>query len=479
MTEKEKTAGEQLAEQLCYAPKTVFEAIAAGDLKTDTVSPVDWKKEIHHFCEEYKTFLDAGKTEREVVKEAVKLAKAAGFAEYVRGGSYRPGDKLYAVNREKGIFLFVLGRRPLSEGINLTAAHIDSPRIDLKVRPLYEDSGLCFLKTHYYGGVKKYQWTAMPLALHGVVCLKNGEKVIVTVGEEEGDPVFCITDLLPHLGHEQEAKPLREAIVAEKMNVLVGSEPFEDEKVSEKLKLRVLSLLHEKYGMTEYDFLSADLSFVPVYRARDIGFDRSMIGAYGHDDRVCAYTALRSILEVESPERTCLCALVDREEIGSDGVTGMQSNFMYNLIDSLCEMEGVSSHGIFAESRCLSADVAAAFDPNYADAYDKRNASLLGCGVAVIKYTGSGGKYNTSDAGAEYMAEVRDILDGAGVIWQTGSMGRVDLGGGGTVAKYIANHDIDTVDVGVPVLSMHSPFEVVSKGDVYMTYRAFCAFNAR
>ena len=338
---------------------------------------------------------------------------------------------------------------------------------------------MCFLKTHYYGGVKKYQWTAMPLALHGVVCLKNGEKVTVTVGEAEGDPVFCITDLLPHLAREQEAKPLREAIAAEKMNVLVGSEPFEDEKVSEKLKLRVLSLLHEKYGMTEYDFLSADLSFVPVYRARDIGFDRSMIGAYGHDDRVCAYTALRSILEVESPERTCLCALVDREEIGSDGATGMQSNFMYNLLDSLCEMASVSSHSIFTDSRCLSADVAAAFDPNYADAYDKRNASMLGCGVAVIKYTGSGGKYNTSDAGAEYMAEVRDILDQAGVTWQTGSMGRVDLGGGGTVAKYIANHDIDTVDVGVPVLSMHSPFEVVSKGDVYMTYRAFCAFNAR
>ncbi len=405
MTEKEKTVGEQLAEQLCYEPKTVFETLGK-----------EGREQMQRFCEEYKCFLDAGKTEREVVKEAVKLAEAAGFAEYVRGGSYRPGDKLYAVNREKGIFLFVLGRRSLSEGINLTAAHIDSPRIDLKVRPLYEDGGLCFFKTHYYGGV---------------------------------------------------------------MNVLVGSEPFEDEKVSEKLKLRVLSLLHEKYGMTEYDFLSADLSFVPVYRARDIGFDRSMIGAYGHDDRVCAYTALRSILEVESPERTCLCALVDREEIGSDGVTGMQSNFMYNLLDSLCEMEGVSSHGVFAGSRCLSADVAAAFDPNYADAYDKRNASLLGCGVAVIKYTGSGGKYNTSDAGAEYMAEVRDILDGAGVTWQTGSMGRVDLGGGGTVAKYVANHDIDTVDVGVPVLSMHSPFEVVSKGDVYMTYRAFCAFNAR
>lgn len=466
MDEREKSAGELLAEELIYTPKTVFETLKSEDRET-----------VHSFCEDYKSFLNAGKTEREVVSAARELAENAGFAEYVPGGSYRPGDKLYAINRGKGIFLFVIGRQPLSQGLNITAAHIDSPRLDLKVRPAFEDSGMCFFKTHYYGGVKKYQWTAMPLALHGTVCLKNGKKVDISLGESEKDPVFCITDLLPHLAREQEAKPLREAIVAEKMNVLAGTEPFEDEKVTDKIKLNVLNLLYKQYGMTEYDFLSADLSFVPAFQARDLGFDRSMIGAYGHDDRVCAYTALRSILDVESPERTCLCALVDREEIGSDGTTGMQSNFMYNLLDSLCEMEGVAYHSIFAGSRCLSADVAAAFDPNYADAYDKRNASMLGGGVAVIKYTGSGGKYNTSDAGAEYMAEVRDILDHAEVTWQTGSMGRVDLGGGGTVAKYIANHDIDTVDVGVPVLSMHSPFEVVSKGDVYMTYKAFCAFN--
>ena len=463
----EKTPTQQLAEKLLYKPAYVADKDA------------DVKQKAHAFAEGYKKFLDNGKTEREVAAESEQMLKDAGYVEFDPKKTYQPGDKVYFVQFKKAVVASTIGTRSFEDGFRLVIAHTDSPRLDLRPTPLYESDHLSYFKTHYYGGIRKYQWGTMPLSIHGVFTRDDGTTVTVRVGEDEGDPVFCITDLLPHLGREQEAKPLREAIVAEKMNVLVGSEPFEDEKVSEKLKLRVLSLLHEKYGMTEYDFLSADLSFVPVYRARDIGFDRSMIGAYGHDDRVCAYTALRSILEVESPERTCLCALVDREEIGSDGVTGMQSNFMYNLIDSLCEMEGVSSHGIFAESRCLSADVAAAFDPNYADAYDKRNASLLGCGVAVIKYTGSGGKYNTSDAGAEYMAEVRDILDGAGVIWQTGSMGRVDLGGGGTVAKYIANHDIDTVDVGVPVLSMHSPFEVVSKGDVYMTYRAFCAFNAR
>lgn len=467
-TKKEQTAGEKLAEKLFYQPKSCYEEC---DEKT--------LSEANEFAKGYMEFLDAAKTEREAVDVIREMAEKAGFSAFVRGKKYKTGDRFYAVNRGKGIFLLVVGQKPLSEGINLTAAHLDAPRLDLKVRPLYEDNGLGFLKTHYYGGIKKYQWTATPLALHGVVMKKGGEAVTVTLGEEETDPVFCITDLLPHLAKEQDTKPTREAISAEKMNVLIGSIPFKDDKASDKVKLNLMNILFEKYGFTERDFLTADLTFVPAFKARDVGLDRSMIGAYAHDDRVCAYTALAALLQEDVPERTCLCALVDREEIGSDGATGMQSDFMYHILFDLAASDGVRYADIFERSACLSADVTAAFDPAYADAYDRRNCSELAHGVAVVKYTGAGGKYSTSEAGAEYMSEVRELLDAKGVIWQSGSMGRVDLGGGGTVAKYIANHNIDTVDVGVPVLSMHAPFEVVSKIDVYMAYQAFVAFQTR
>ena len=465
---EEKTKGELLAEQLCYKPEAAHERLTESEMA-----------EAFAFAEKYKAFLNAAKTEREAVAKAAEMAEKAGFVRYVRGAHYAPGAKVYAVNRGKAIYLMVIGSEQLTSGVNITAAHLDAPRLDLKVRPLYEEDRMGFFKTHYYGGIKKYQWTATPLALHGVVAKKDGTVIPVCIGEDPEDPVFCVTDLLPHLAKEQDTKPTREAIVAEKMNVLIGTLPFRDDKASEKIKLNLLSILYGKYGMTEADFLSADLTMVPAFPARDVGLDRSLIGAYAHDDRVCGYTALSAILEENRPRRTCLCALVDREEIGSDGTTGMQSDYLYHLLADLAATEGVRYGDIFEHSACLSADVTAAYDPNYGEAYDKRNCSELGLGVAVVKYTGAGGKYNTSEAGAEYMAEVRRILDDAGVQWQTGSMGRVDLGGGGTVAKYIANRGIDTVDVGVPVLSMHAPFEVVAKTDVYMTWRAFAAFQKR
>ena len=403
------------------------------------------------------------------------MAENAGYRSYSFGDPIKAGDKLYYNNRGKNIFLFRIGTENINNGIRITAAHLDSPRLDLKQVPVYEENGLCFLKTHYYGGVRKYQWLAMPLALHGVVIKQNGETVTVTIGEKDSDPVMYITDLLPHLASSQMTKNIREAFPAERLNILVGSKPLDTEE-KEGVKLGVLNYLYTEYGITEEDLLSAELCIVPAARARDVGFDRSMICAYGHDDRVCSYPSITALIDAEDTTHTSMCLLVDKEETGSDGVTGMQSSLITDLITEISLALGGNEATVRANSKCLSSDVTAAFDPNFAEVYEHRNSSLVGCGVSMCKYTGSGGKGGTSDASAELVAWVRRCLNEAGVVWQTCELGKTDVGGGGTVAKYMANHNIDTIDIGVGVLSMHAPYEVISKVDLFEAYRAFKAF---
>ena len=429
------------------------------------------------FAEGYKAFLDAGKTERECVTEAVRLAEGKGYVPFEAGKKYGPGDKVYLNNRGKSLILCQVGSEPLEKGLNISAAHIDSPRLDVKQVPLYEEMEMALLKTHYYGGIKKYQWTAIPLALHGVIVKGDGSTVTVRIGEDEADPVFCVTDLLPHLATEQMKRPTGEIIKGEELNLLVGSRPFRTDEKSDRVKLGILHTLFEKYGITEKDFLSAELEIVPAFKARDLGFDRSMIAAYGQDDRVCGYTALRALLDIEgTPARTQMVLLADKEEIGSCGATGMKGAFMRYFVDDLAAPYGVAGHTVLSHSKCLSADVGAASDPTFADVNEPRNAAYVNYGPVILKFTGSRGKGGSNDASAEYMGEVRRMLDKAGVVWQTAELGRVDLGGGGTVAAYIAELDVDTIDIGVPVLSMHAPYEATSKLDVYETYKAFCAF---
>ena len=380
------------------------------------------------------------------------------------------------MNRDKAIMLAVMGRKGLEHGVNIGAAHIDSPRLDLKQNPLYESDELSFFKTHYYGGIRKYQWVTIPLELHGVVALKNGEVVRVSVGNGPDDPMFTIDDLLPHLATDQVKKPLGEAIPAESLNILVGSRPLRDDEGSDRVKLSVLELLNRKYGIVEEDFLSAELCAVPAFRAVDIGFDRSLIGAYGHDDRVCAYASLAALLQLGTPERTAVCMLADKEEIGSEGVSGMKSRAFDTFMEDLCQSQSVPLRACYEKSFCLSADVTAAYDPNFAEVYEKRNSAFVNYGMGLCKYTGARGKSGASDASAELVAYVRRVLDGAGVVWQMAELGKVDAGGGGTVACYMAERDIDTIDAGVPVLSMHAPFETVGKLDCYMTYKGIKAF---
>ena len=429
------------------------------------------------FCEGYKTFLDRSKTEREGAAYAVELLEAKGFRAWKRGDAVKAGDKIYSLNRGKAVIAAVIGTDPLEDGIRLSAAHIDSPRLDLKQCPLYEDNELALFKTHYYGGLKKYQWTVLPLALHGVIVKKDGTSVTVRIGEDEGDPIFCVTDLLPHLAQEQVKRTLAGAIKGEELNLLIGSRPFRSDDGSDLVKLRIMQILNEKYGITEADFLSAELEIVPAGRARDLGFDRSMIGAYGHDDRVCAYPSLAALLETENPQHTAVVILTDKEEIGSEGNTGLQSAYFEHFMIDLADAFGTQAHTVFAKSQCLSADVTAAFDPTFSDVHDRRNCAYLNYGVCMMKFTGARGKSGSSDASAEFIGKMRTLFDEAGVIWQTGELGKVDAGGGGTVAAYLANLNIDTVDLGVPVLSMHAPLEVVSKIDVYMCYEAVLAFN--
>ena len=449
---------------LRYEKKTVYELAGA--------KVVD---EAYEYAKNYVKFLDAAKTEREAVVESVRIAEAAGYRAWNFGDAINVGDKLYYNNRGKNIFLFRIGTENINNGIRITAAHIDSPRLDLKPVPLYEEHGMSFFKTHYYGGVRKYQWLAMPLALHGVVVKQDGTVVDVVIGEDETDPVMYITDLLPHLARAQGGKTLNDVFQAEKLNILVGSRPVDGEE-KDAVKAGVLNYLNEKYGITEEDFLSAELSIVPAAKARDVGFDRSMICAYGHDDRVCAYPSLTAMIDSTDTVHTSMCLLVDKEETGSDGVTGMQSSLITDVITEIAKALGGNEAAVRANSKCLSSDVTATFDPNYADVYEHRNSSLIGCGVCLCKYTGSGGKGGTSDASAEMVGWTRRFLNEAGVVWQISELGKTDVGGGGTVAKYMANHNIDTIDIGVGVLSMHAPYELIAKVDLYEAYRAFKAF---
>lgn len=428
------------------------------------------------YCEDYKRFLNAGKTERLCAQQIITLAQKAGYVPYERGMALKTGDKVYLCNRGKSVLLAHLGKKPLDEGAQIAAAHIDSPRLDLKPNPLYEDEELAYFKTHYYGGLRKYQWPTIPLELHGVIAMKDGTVKEVNIGHDAGDPKLVITDLLPHLGAEQSKKPLAQAIPAETLNILLGSRPVGDEDGGERVKLAVMQILNEKYGVTEDDFTSAELEAVPAAGACDIGLDRSMIGSYGHDDRVCAYAALRALLDLdETPEKTAVCVLADKEEIGSDGVTGMQSAAFDTFMEDLCDAQDVPLRVCFEKSFCLSADVTAAFDPNFSDVYEKRNAAYLNYGVGLCKYTGARGKSGASDADAETVAYIRRLFDGADVLWQIAELGKVDAGGGGTVAMYMANRNITTLDAGVPVLSMHAPFEVVAKLDCYETYKGMKA----
>lgn len=427
------------------------------------------------FCEGYKTFLNSSKTERESIVSSIEIAKQHGFVEMDPNVKYKPGDRVYYVNRKKSIIFAIIGKDGLKNGAKFAIAHVDSPRLDLKPSPLYEENDLALFKTHYYGGIKKYQWTAMPLSIHGKIIKKDGQEVTICIGENDEDPKFCVTDLLPHLAKEQMEKTLIKSFSGEDLNILIGSQPLEGEG-SELVKLNIIKLLNEKYGIIESDFLSAELELVPAHKATDIGFDRSMIGSYGHDDRVCAYTALMATMDCKVPNKTVVTVLTDKEEIGSDGNTGMKSTFFKYFISDLAAAEGLKGRHVFSKSVCLSADVNAAFDPNYSSVYEPNNSSYINGGVVITKYTGSGGKYGTSDASAEFMASIRKIIEDNHIIWQSGELGKVDAGGGGTIAKYIANLNVDVVDLGVPVLSMHSPFEVVSKFDTYMAYKTFKAF---
>ena len=436
-------------------------------------------KDIFAYAEGYKVFLDEGKTEREACAYAVAMAEKKGYKPFKFGQKLQKGDKVYYNNRGKNLYVIRVGEQDVAEdGIRILAAHIDSPRIDLKQVPLYESDGIALAKTHYYGGIRKYQWTGVPLAMHGAVIKKDGTKVEVRIGEDDQDPVFYISDLLPHLAARQSAKPLGEAIEGEGLNIWLGNIPYvgADNEKDKTVKENLLKILNEKYGFVEADFLSAEISLVPAFKARDIGFDRGLIGAYGHDDRVCAYPALTALFDEPSTAHTVMVVLADKEEIGSEGTTGMQCAVFTDLIDEIARAFNTTSAVVRANSKCLSADVNAAYDPNYAEVLEKQNATHVSCGAGITKFTGSRGKSGSSDADAEYIGYLRKLFDENGVIWQTGELGKVDIGGGGTVAKYIAKMNIDTIDIGVAVVSMHAPYEVVSKADVYHEYLAFRAF---
>ncbi|MBR3415984.1 MAG: aminopeptidase [Clostridia bacterium] len=459
-------------EELIYKKKTAFE-------REDEATLADMKE----YARGYAEFLDASKTEREAVKEVIARLAAAGFEEYDPAKTLKAGDKFYVNNRNKSVIAAVVGSGDIgTDGIRVSAAHIDSPRLDLKPLPVFEKDGIGYFKTHYYGGIRKYQWTTIPLALHGAVVKKDGSTVDVKVGEEPGDPQFCISDLLPHLSGDQGTKPLDKAFSGEGLNIMICSSPeFEDGEPVEKdaVKIRILSILNEKYGITEEDFLSADICAVPAAKCVDIGFDRWLLGAYGHDDRVCAYPCLTALLEhSNAPRRTIMAIFADKEEVGSEGPTGMKGEIFRDLVDKISRDCGADPAVVRAHSACLSADVTAAYDPNYPDVYEKTNSAIVHCGVGLAKYTGHRGKSSTNDAGAEFTAKIRALLDKAGVVWQMAELGKVDQGGGGTVAMFISTRNIDTIDIGVPVISMHAPFEVVSKADLYETHKAVSAFNA-
>lgn len=465
----EKTKGEVLKEKLFDEKKFGFEKTSSKE-----------KKEIMDFCEGYLDFLNTAKTEREAAKKIKEILVKNGFKCITELDSLNAGDKVFYVNRNKAVFAAVIGSDDLENGFNLIGAHIDSPRLDLKPNPLYEDSGMAFLKTHYYGGIKTYQWVNIPLSLHGVIAKTNGEVVEINIGEDEKEPVFTINDLLPHLSRKQDERKSRDAIEAEELNVLVGSIPYEDEKVSEKIKLNILNILNEKYGITERDLTSAEIELVPALKARSLGFDSSLISAYGQDDRVCAYTSVEALLNVENPSRTAVCILADKEEIGSVGNTGMCSRNFENFVYEILDKAGINKPGmlerIFCNSKMLSADVTGAYEPNFPTEFEKRNESYIGKGISVIKYTGSASKGGASDANAEFVGYVRGLFENNNISYQISEMGKIGAGGGGTIAYILANKGIDVIDCGVPVLAMHSPYEVTSKFDVYTAYKAYETF---
>ncbi|MGN0495158.1 MAG: aminopeptidase [Lachnospiraceae bacterium] len=440
-------------------------------------------KELEKLCKEYRTFLDKGKTERECVKQVVAMAKASGYvdlSEVVKSGKkLKTGDKVYAVNMKKAIALFQIGRKPLVEGLNILGAHIDSPRMDVKQNPLYEDTELAYLDTHYYGGIKKYQWVTLPLAIHGVVAKKDGTVVDIVIGEDEKDPVFCVTDLLIHLASEQMDKKAAKVVEGEQLDILIGSRPLDKEE-KEPVKKMVLSILKKKYGMEEEDFLSAELEIVPAGKAKDAGLDESMVMGYGQDDRVCAYTSAKAMFDMDEVERTACCLLVDKEEIGSVGATGMQSKFFENIVAELMDVCGEYSElklkKCLANSFMLSSDVSAAYDPLYASAFEKKNCAYFGRGVVFNKFTGSRGKSGSNDANAEYMGKLRKIMDDNNVAFQTAELGKVDIGGGGTIAYILSLYGMNVIDSGVAVLNMHAPWEITSKADVYEAYKSYKAF---
>ena len=454
---------ENLRDSLFFDPKNGYDRIDTEE-----------RLAVEDYCREYMDFLNTARTEREAVRYAIAAAKENGFTEFQPGRELKPGDRIWVNNRGKALMLAVIGTEPLDRGAVIAGAHVDSPRLDLKQIPLYEQDELCYLRTHYYGGIKKYQWVTIPLELHGVVALKSGEVIDVCIGRDPGDPRFVITDLLPHLAADQMKKTMSEGITGEGLNLLIGSAPYADDG-KDRVKLAVMSLLNDAYGICEEDFLSAELTAVPAFDVTEIGLDRSLIGGYGHDDRVCAWAELRALFDVRNPRRTCVCILADKEETGSDGVSGMQSAAFDCFMEDLCDAQGVALRRCLENSFCLSADVTAAFDPLYPEVSEKRSESKLNYGMAICKFTGARGKSSTSDASAELVGYLRGLFDREKVIWQLAEMGKVDQGGGGTIAKYMADRNIDTIDAGVPVLSMHAPFEIVSKLDCYMTYKGILA----
>jgi aspartyl aminopeptidase len=476
---KKKTEAELLSESLVQQKKSAWECMDAQE-----------REKAFSYCEDYKDFLTVGKTERLCATYSVLLAEKRGFKplkHYLAQGKVKAGDRVYALTHNKAMVLYIVGQAPFEDGLAIVGSHIDAPRLDLKPTPLYEDSDMAYFKTHYYGGIKKYQWVTIPLALHGTIIKKNGESVNISIGEKDEDPVFCITDLLPHLAQEQAQKKIGEAITGEGLNIIVGSTPYGDDEIKEPVKLNILKYLHDHYDITEEDFTSAELEAVPAGAARDIGFDRSLIGSYGQDDRVCAYGALRAILDMDEkavPKKTVCVLLADKEEIGSYGSTGMQAKYFENQVAELIHLRDDGDVSLLLRrclehSEFLSADVTAAYDPNFTGTHDLKNACFAGKGIAVNKYGGSRGKSGCNDANAEFLGRLRRCFDDGGVTWQTGELGRVDLGGGGTIAWILAQYGMDVVDCGTPVLSMHAPFELTAKTDAYMTYKAYSTFFAQ
>ena len=444
------------------------------DLKDDA------KEEVFELSKNYMNFLNKAKTEREFIKEARKLADANGYKDIMEFNKLNPGDKVYFVNRDKSMYLAIIGENSIEEGLHIIGSHVDSPRLDLKPNPLYEDTGLAYFKTHYYGGIKKYQWTTIPLSMHGVIVKTNGEKIEINIGESEDDPIFTITDLLPHLAQDQMKKSLSTGVEGENLNLLIGSIPYGDEKISERVKLNILNILNKKYGITEADLTSAEIELVPAFKARSLGFDGSMVAAYGQDDKVCAYTSLQAMMELKNVKNTAVCILSDKEEIGSMGNTGMESHMFDFFISEILNKLQVNRPNlldkVFCFTKMLSSDVDAGYDPIYASVSDKFNAGFLGKGISLNKYTGARGKSGASDANAEYVAWVRNVLEKNDIKYQVAELGKVDIGGGGTIAYILANKGADVIDCGVPVLSMHAPYEVTSKYDIYSAYKTYKAF---